>query len=126
MRTSDLALTIAVGVAATPSAALAQQLGRAAEFEPPIVRLALGLLLCTLVALVAALTLRRFLSAKGRHVSSVAHGGSGKLRVIETRRLSANADLCLIACEEREYLVIVSAAGATLLDALPAQAGTPG
>jgi hypothetical protein len=38
-----------------------------------------------------------------------------KLRVLETHRLSPHADVCLFAHEGREYLVVLSAAGANVL-----------
>jgi hypothetical protein len=110
-------LTLAVCAAAAPSLAFAQRLGGAPEFETPWLRLIVGLLLCTLVAALAAVVIRRFMHAgspvNGRFLFLGA--APRRLRVIETHRLSAHADVCMFTCEGREYLVVVSAAGATVL-----------
>jgi hypothetical protein len=112
-----LALTL-IGLAA-PSLASAQRLGGASGFEPPLLRLALGLLLCTLVAIVAALAIRRFMHAgalnsmRGR--LSLLGPTARKLRVIESHRISPHADVCMFTSGGREYLVVVSPGGATVL-----------
>jgi len=105
--------------ATIPSLAFAQRLGGASGFELPILRLALGLLLCTFVAIVAALAIRRFMHAgalnavRGR--LSLLRGTPRKLRVIESHRISTHADVCMFTCDGREYLVVVSPAGVTVL-----------
>jgi len=110
---------LSMSIAAAPSLAAAQQLGGAEGFEPPLLRLALGLLLCTFVALIAALAMRRFIRTGSLGpvggLSTLLRPAPRKLRVIESHRLSPHADACVFVCDGREYLVIVSTSGATVL-----------
>lgn len=110
---------LALSGAATPSLAYAQQLGGGSHFEFPLLRLAVGLILCTLVAVITVLAVRRF-----KRTGAFAPSGRGfdflrppplRLRVVESQRLSPHADACVFTCDSREYLVVVSAAGATVL-----------
>ncbi len=115
-----IALLLCAGVAfVAPLPAAAQSLGGADDFAFPLVRLVLGLLACTLVALITALALRRFMRGRATSGQNNLRGlfspAARKIRVIESHRLSPTADVCMFACEDRQYLVVVSSAGATLL-----------
>ncbi len=107
-----------------PSLAAAQTLGRAGDFEFPVLRLALGLLACAFIALIAALALRRFMRGSGKFGKGAGFGflapSARKIRVIESHRLGTSSDVCVFICDGRQYLVVVSAAGATLLRGEPA------
>lgn len=105
--------------ALAPEIAYAQTLGGGGDYELPLLRLVIGLILCTILAIVAAIALKRFM--RGGNLFKLGPAKSffsvpaRKLRVMETQRLSPHADLCLFVCESRQYLVVVSPGGATLL-----------
>jgi hypothetical protein len=110
------ALAFACAVAAWPSLAYAQHLGGGAGFEPPLMRLAIGLILCTVIAFVAALALRQFMrTGRFAKAGDFLRPAQRKVRVLESHRISPHADVCVLACEDREYLVVVSPSGATVL-----------
>jgi hypothetical protein len=113
-------LSLAVGAAllAWPGWASAQQLGGGAEFELPLLRLGLGLALCTIVAFAAALALRHFMRGGGPIQLKglrLAGGERRQVRVLESHRLSPHADICVFSCQDRTYTVIVTGAGATIV-----------
>ncbi len=120
MRGAARRLAITFACAAGPLAADAH----AATINPelPFARLALGLILCSIVALLAAFALRRFMrSGVGRFggLAGVLHKPARKILVLETHRLSPHADVCRLACGDQEYLVIVSPGAATVLETIP-------
>jgi hypothetical protein len=119
MRERATPLLAALLWAGAPSLAFAQRLGGAAAFEPPLLRLVLGLVLCTLVAIVAALAIRRFLRPGGPNGASgrvsLLRSPSARLRVIESHRISPHADVCMFVCDNREYLVVVSPSATSVL-----------
>lgn len=102
------------------SSAHAQTLGGGQSFELPIARLVVGLLLCSFLAILAAVMIKRFIRGggafkPGKSLSSLLRLPARKLRVIESQRISAHADLCLVACDGRRYLIVTSAGAATVL-----------
>jgi uncharacterized membrane protein YraQ (UPF0718 family) len=108
----------AVAHAISTPIAEAQTLASGRSFEAPFARLFAGLIVCTLVAFVAALLLKRRLSAgNGLSLFSKASVSdtSRRIAVLETRRLSPHADVCRFTSAGREYLVIVAAGVTTLL-----------
>lgn len=114
------ALAVCVGLGPlSPGLALAQTLSGGASFEPPLVRLVLGLILCSLLAIVAALALKRVLRgatpAKGAKLVRLLGVTPARIEVLESRRIGPQSDVCMLACDGREYLLVVSSAGATLL-----------
>jgi hypothetical protein len=127
LRPARQALLAAVFVAA--QSAHAQQLGGGQAFEFPLGRLALGLVLSALIAFVAVFLLRRhsghrplfhFLQRSGE-----IRDRARQIRVIETQRLSPHADVCRFVSADTEYLVVVSASGATVLREVRAQQSEP-
>jgi hypothetical protein len=97
--------------------ALVAALPPAHDLNLPFARLALGLILCSLVALLAALALKRFLRKGGRiaNVASWLRDDARKIAVLESQRISPNADVCRIATADKEYLVVISPGAALLL-----------
>lgn len=114
-----------------PGAAAAQTLGQGGEIELPLLRLAIGLFLCSIVAIFAAVAMKRFmrggLSLKGAGGRALFNLPARKVQVLETQRLSPHADICVITCESRQYVVVVSPGAATILreDAAPANETAP-
>jgi len=115
----------------------AQQLGSGRAVEIPIVQILAGLVLCSLVAFGVVVMMR---ANKGRlalpplpllHQPKLRD--PDRIRVVETLRLSAHADVSRFTSGNREYLVITSAGGATIVrqtelepDAPPPSAGRAG
>jgi hypothetical protein len=117
------ALMAASALVLAPEPALAAAQGFLPPRDPidvPFLRLALGLLLGVLLALIAALALKRVMNGGLR--LPVKLRGSSWLRVParqvlvhETHRVSLHGDVCRLGWRGREYLVVVSAGGVTLL-----------
>lgn len=120
---------ILVGAASSaPTIALAQTLGRGEPVEAPLLRLVLGFALCCVLVIVAALVLKRSMRAGAPASGDLKNWlrlPTRRIDVIESQRLSPNADICLLSYDKNEYLVVVSAAGATVLRETPAPAPTP-
>ncbi|MGE0828002.1 MAG: hypothetical protein AB7O04_01455 [Hyphomonadaceae bacterium] len=104
---------------AAPHAA-AQTLAGGGSFEFPFIRLGLGLLLCTLVALLAALALKHLMTNGGAGLAGLKAKGllvftPPQIAVREAHRLSPHADICRLSYRDRDYVVIVSPGGAIVL-----------
>lgn len=100
--------------------AFAQTLGSGKSFDLPLGRIIAGLIICSLVALVAALLMRRYFGGRIPSLelllrSAPMREAGRRVSVLETRRLSPHADICRFASAGREYLVLLSPNGATLL-----------
>lgn len=93
--------------------AAAEPLATAQPYEPPIARLIIGLLLCVFLAYVIAHTLRNFRRDKGpinslfKMKMTQGQRKSNAVHVMETHRLNATSDVCLISWNEEEFLVII-------------------
>lgn len=115
-------ITLAAFMTTHATSALAAPLATGGGFEPPLVRLVLGFALCAMLALLAALALKRFFFQGGGRLAKASIGGwfaapAREIEIRETRRISANADVCAIGWRQREFLVVVCAGGgATVLD----------
>lgn len=108
-----------------------EALGRASDADLPVWRLVIAFILCIIVAIMAALALRRFMRGGG---ASPAHSGGPRwfggrnwlagapreIAIQETHRASLHGDICLINWGERQFLVAISPGGVTLLDSRPA------
>ena len=113
MRLSPIALAgIAVGSLLANDSVHAQTLGGAEAIEIPFLRIFAGLALSVLIALGAALVLKRkgggglaFGQLLSRQLSNRA---PRRIRVHETYRLSPHADLCRFTAGSKEYVVILS------------------
>ena len=102
-------------LAGTPPPAL----GGGEAFVFPIERMAFGLALCVLLIWGAALIIRRYRQTatppqKGA-LASILKTNGRRLRVLESRRTGSSGDVCLIVCDEREYLVAITTGHALLL-----------
>lgn len=108
-----------------PTAAQGQQLGGGAGPAVSLPQVLAALMLCLAAAFAAALLLRRRgLSAgwPGLRGLTSALAASSRIAVIETRRISAHADLCLLRCGGVEYLILCGPAQAQVLSQSPAEA----
>ncbi|MCH7860354.1 hypothetical protein ACQKOH_08520 [Sphingomonas sp. NPDC092331] len=94
-------------------AALAQpgRLGGGGSLNLSLTRIVMALLLCLMLAALAALALKR---GGGRIALPLprlrglvaALPAQRRVEVLETRRVSQYADVCLLRCDGREYLVL--------------------
>ena len=100
-------------------AANAQTLGGGEPIEIPLLRIAAALIVGILIALGAALVLKRQMGGRfelPRLLNPRLPGRSPRrIRIHETYRLSPHADLCRFTASNREYLVIVSASATEVL-----------
>ncbi|HEV7690401.1 MAG TPA: hypothetical protein VGO52_06250 [Hyphomonadaceae bacterium] len=98
----------------------AQTLGGGGDLEIPFLRIAAALIVGILIAIGAALLLKRHLGAGIKLPSLFSLQATGRasrqIKVQETHRLSPHADLCRFSVSSREYLVIVSAHGTEVLN----------
>lgn len=107
-------LTIA---AATPLSAEGGRLGGGAALDVSLTRVLSAFLLCAMLAAVIALLLKRAggridiggLRALGRRPAP------RRIAVIEARRISQHADICLLRCDGRDYLILSSHTTQTVL-----------
>lgn len=91
--------------------ALAQpgRLGGGGSLNLSLTRIVMALLLCLMLAALAALALKR---GGGRIALPRLRGlvaalpAQRRVEVLETRRVSQYADVCLLRCDGREYLVL--------------------
>lgn len=108
---------ITAGALLTPGVAQAQSIAAAPAFELPLLRLAVGLILCSMLALAAALLLKRWMQngrlTFGARTNRTSH--RRRITVFETQRLSLHGDVCRFAYDGAEYVVVVSENGATLI-----------
>jgi hypothetical protein len=100
--------------------ALAQQLGQGIDDNISVWRVVATLLVCLIVAVGAALVLKRRL-AKGAAPFRLRRTGS-RLEMIEILAVRPQVDLCLIACDGEEFLVISAPQGTRLLRHQPSRA----
>jgi hypothetical protein len=99
-----------------PWAARADAQGLASGFAPEvsIVRTIAALALCLIAALAVALTLRRRRTGHAAaHPGLRGFGWTGRSRieVVEARRVSPHADVCMIRVDGAEYLMLCGASG---------------
>lgn len=112
----------AVAAAAAPHWACAAPLAQGGAPEIPLVRLFLALTVGIALALGAALWLKhRLATARATALktpfSILLRAPPRRITVIESRRLSASADVCLLDCAEKRYLVVVSTGAIVVLNA---------
>ncbi len=98
---------VLAGLGAIESPALAQSLGGANGVEVSVVRIGAALIVCIAAATALILVLRgRSGGARSPLSFSRVIGQRGRITVIEVRRASQHADVCLIECDSTEYLLI--------------------
>jgi len=107
------AVIIGVAMLALPGPALAAPLATGGGFELPLLRLVLGFLFCVMVAVLAALALKRGMIRVPLNGKALAvfTPRPREIEIREARRVSAHADLCAIAWRGRDYLIVVGAQG---------------
>ena len=95
----------------SPALAQTAHLGGGGELNLSLTRIVSALILCVMVAALAALALKR---GGGRVDLSRMRGllstlpAKRRIEPIETRRISQYADLCLVRCDGQEYLILSS------------------
>ncbi len=117
----------AAAAAVLPSELLAAtpRLGGGEGLEVSLARIVAALIVCIIVALLAVLLIRQRsgksdLSALFRRIELRPR----VIRVVETRRLSPHADICVVHHGGREYLLLLLAGDARVLSDGPQSAGT--
>lgn len=103
---------------ASPALASAGRLGGGGSLNISLTRIVLALLLCVMIAGLAALALKRSggridLTMFRRMFASLP--SQRRIEVIETRRVSQYADVCLLRCDGREYLLLCAQHQQTVL-----------
>jgi hypothetical protein len=104
-----------------PFAAEAQRLGGGGgDPELSLARILAALAVCLATAVAAALLVRRRRPNGGLPLPrpgwlSRAVAGARRIEVVETRRLSPFADVCLVRCDGAEYLLLCGPAGQSVL-----------
>lgn len=106
-------------VACWPTALRAQNLGGGGD-GPDIsaARMVAAVLICVAAAFALAFAVRgrgKSAVSSRRHWLSGAIAGSRRIEVVEARRLSSFADICLIRCDGTEYLLVCGASGQQVL-----------
>lgn len=123
-RVSFLAATILL---ATETAALAQagRLGGGnGGVDVSLTRIITALILCLMLAGLTAVALKRsggkFDLAGMQALFTRMPAPIRRIDVVETRRISQHADVCLLRCDGREYLILCAANQQTVLSDAPA------
>ena len=107
-------------VVAWPSVAQAQSLATGSAPDIPWFRLLLSLAFCIAVAW-GAVRLLKYYQRRGiaNPIKSLLErqgaASQRRIAIIETRRASLHADLCLVECDGDTYLLALTPAGATVL-----------
>lgn len=101
------------------TAAAAEPLLTQRPLDLHLERLIVALLFCIALAVGAAFALKRASKKIGRPTNPLTalwlKNAEQAVTVLESRRISIHADVCRVACAGREYLVVVSQGGATVL-----------
>jgi flagellar biogenesis protein FliO len=99
-----------------PAAAHSQRLGGGASADISMARVFLALLVCIVVACLAILLIRYRLSGKLPSFLPRLQSAGARIRLIESRRISPQAEVSLIECDDTQYLLLVAAGGTLLLN----------
>lgn len=119
--------TSATALLAAPALAAPGRLGGGAALEVSLGRIVTALLICIIIAVLAVLLIRQR-SGKIDLAALFAkfEARPRSIRIVETRRLSQHADICVVRHHEREYLLLLMAGEARVLDErafAPSEAG---
>jgi len=118
--------TPALGLLGGAVPAFAQRLGQATDVGPPAWRVFLSLAICLGLAVAGAIALRIRLTAGGaspepgrwrlalRNPARFLNTPR-RLRIVETLRVSHHLDICLLSCDDRQFLLAATPGGATVL-----------
>lgn len=102
-------------LAAAPTAAGAQHLGGAGSPDVSLVRVMLALAVCLLVAALAVFLIRQRISGRPPALLFRFKSSAARIRVVESRRVGMQAELCIAQCDGEEYLLLLSQGGPLLL-----------
>lgn len=112
---------------AVPALASAHRLGGGGDVGVSLGRIVAALLICIIVAVLAALLLRQ--RAGHQDLSRLFSRFDLRARaieVVETRRLSPHADICLVRHGGKDYLLLTMAGAAQVLSETPTNIQTQG
>jgi len=109
---------LALPLLLAPLPAAAQHLGGGGTLDVSLTRIVTALILCLMVAAFAVLLLKRSggkidLAAIRRTFVSLPT--QRRIEIVETRRASQYADICLLRCDGREYLILCAPQQQTVL-----------
>lgn len=130
LRLARLSIGAALLLAATTQQGWAQQLGGARPVEIPFAQIGAGIVLCSLAAFAIILLMKRGVISSPFRLTRATRvlpswRSASTIKVLESRRMSPHADVCRFVVDDREYVVIVTQAAATIIRELPAQASSP-
>lgn len=98
------------------SPAIAQRLGGGSAPDISIGRVVAALVLCLFAICLVVLTLKRGGGLNLSQLRPLAGVPIGRrISIIETRRISQHADLCLVRCDGRDFLILTSQQQQTVL-----------
>lgn len=108
-------------------AAAPARLGGGGALDLSLTRIVSALVLCVFLAALAALILKR---GGGRIDWSLLKGlrrvrAAQRIEVIESRRISAHADVCLLRCDDEDFLILSSQGTQQVIRQRPAREQTP-
>lgn len=104
----------------------AQQLGGGGAPNISLVRVFLALLVCLIVAVLAVLLLRQKIKGGALPLFSKLGSTTPRIKLVETRRIAPQSDLCLVQCDREEYLLLIVPGGASVLNRTPVAAPSTG
>jgi hypothetical protein len=106
-------------LACWPGCAQAQKLGGGgASPDISIIRILAALLVCLAAAFALALVIRArkgSIRPLGKGWLPGAMAGSRRIEIVETRRATPYADICLVRCDGEEYLLLCGPSGQSVL-----------
>jgi flagellar biogenesis protein FliO len=116
-------LAIAWVAAAANARAAAPGLGGGEALGVSLGRVVTALIICLMIAVLAALLIRQR-AGKGDLPALMArlNTASREIQVVETRRLSPHADICIVRHDDREYLLLLQSGHGSVLRERPAPA----
>jgi len=117
--------SLALFVAAVPGAAEAQRLGTAPPADVSLVRVFLALLVCLIVAVLALFLIRQRMGGRPPALLMRLRAPSSRIRLVESRRIGMQAELCIARCDDEEYLLLLAPSGSVMLrhETVPAAGG---
>lgn len=123
MMSSARLFLAAIALSSTPALA-GSRLAGGGELDLSILRIAMSLLLCLALAAAIILLLKRNggrISLTGlRNLLSNGSPSGQRIRVIESRRISVHADLCVVRCDDVDYVILSSSQHQHVLRQTPA------
>ena len=115
-----LRLVLLCFAALASAPAQAGRLGGGSAPDISIIRILAALVLCALVALAVILIIRvrsgRPISLSWQQWPKFGGIAAARLEIIESRRISAHADVCLVRCDGRDYLLACGPGGIIVVD----------